>query len=269
MKVLIKLGGTLLDEAESRHRLAAEIASAVDQGLQAVVVHGGGKQMTRYLAGLGIESRFVNGLRVTTPEVLDAVIKILAGSVNRELVSAFIACGAAAIGLSGMDALLTEAEQMSAELGWVGKPVRSNTGLLNSLLELQYLPVVACLAGNRQGQFFNVNADQMAVSVAGALHADKLFFLTDVDGVRGENNVVYSTLNGDQCRQLINLGVATGGMQAKLQSAMEALETGISEVVIAPGAVPGIVEKLLQGESIGTRVVAQPPVLRAEMAHIE
>ena len=96
MKALIKLGGTLLDDAETRHRLASEIAAAADQGLQAVVVHGGGKQMTRYLTAHGIESRFLNGLRVTTPEVLDAVVKVLAGSVNRELVSAFVACGVAA-----------------------------------------------------------------------------------------------------------------------------------------------------------------------------
>lgn len=255
MKVLIKLGGTLLDAVESRHRLAAEIASAVKQGTRAVVVHGGGKQMTRFLAERGIESRFVNGLRVTTPEVLDAVLKVLAGSVNQELVSAFVACGAPAVGLSGMDALLTEARQLSAELGSVGKPVRSDASLLDALLDAGYLPVVACLAGDRSGHFFNVNADQMAISVAGALHADKLFFLTDVDGVRGENNVLYSTLNSEQCRQLIQSGIATGGMQAKLESAMEALETGTREVVIAPGARPGVVDRLLAGDAIGTRLI--------------
>src|ERR1700734_618013 len=190
MKTLIKLGGTLLDTAESRRRLASEIAQAVRDGLEAVIVHGGGKQMTRYLADRGVESRFVNGLRVTTPEVLDAVLKVLAGSVNQELVAAFIACGIPAVGLSGMDALLTEARQMSEELGWVGRPVRSNGRLLNVLLDAGYLPVIACLAGDRQGQFFNVNADQMAVSVAGALRADKLLFLTDVEGVKDGNNVV-------------------------------------------------------------------------------
>ena len=260
MKVLIKLGGTLLDAAESRRRLAAEISSVLHQGVEAVVVHGGGKQMTRYLAERGVESQFVNGLRVTTPEVLDAVVKVLAGAVNQELVAAFIACGVPAVGLSGMDALLTEARQMSAELGWVGKPVRSDARLLNALIDLKYLPVVACLAGNRDGQFFNVNADQMAVSVAGALHADKLLFLTDVEGVKGEDNVVYSTLNSDQCRRLIATGIATGGMQAKLESAIEALQTGTSEVVIAPGATPGIVAKLLAGEAAGTRLIAAAAV---------
>jgi acetylglutamate kinase len=254
MKILIKIGGTLIDSVESRLRLASEIAAAVNRGLQAVVVHGGGKQMTRYLAEHGIESRFVDGLRVTSAEVLDAVLKILAGSVNQELVSAFIACGAPAVGLSGMDALLTEARQMSEELGWVGKPVRSDARLLNSLIELKYIPVVACVAGDRQGRFFNVNADQMAVSVASALRADKLLFLTDVDGVKGQNNVVHPALNADQCQELIASGIATGGMQAKLQSAVEALQTGIAEVVIAPGAVPGIVERLLAGDALGTRL---------------
>jgi acetylglutamate kinase len=260
VKVLIKLGGTLLDAPESRRRLAAEIFAAVNQGLQAVIVHGGGKQMTRYLADRGVESRFVDGLRVTTPEVLDAVVKVLAGSVNQELVAALIACGASAVGLSGMDALLTEARQMNQELGWVGKPVRSDARLLHALIESGYLPVIACLAGDRQGQFFNVNADQMAVSVAGAFRADKLLFLTDVDGVRGENNVVHSTLNSDQCRQLIETGVASGGMRAKLESAVEALETGTAEVVIAPGATPGVLGKLLAGDPIGTRLVAAEAV---------
>ena len=117
MRVLIKLGGTLLDDADSRHRLAREIVAVVRQGVETVVVHGGGKQMTRFLAERGIESRFVNGLRVTTPEVLDAVLKVFAGSVNQELVSALNRAGARAVGLSGIDACLVEAVQMDPELG--------------------------------------------------------------------------------------------------------------------------------------------------------
>ena len=241
---------------ESRQRLASEIATAVQQGVQVVVVHGGGKQVTRYLAEHGVESRFVNGLRVTSPEVLDAVVKILAGSVNQELVAALVACGGAAVGLSGMDALLTEARQLDPDLGFVGKPIRSDARLLNALIELKYIPVVACVAGDRQGRFFNVNADQMAVSVAGALRADKLLFLTDVDGVKDRNNSIYSTLNIDQCRELIESGVASGGMRAKLESAIEAFETGTGEIVIAPGAAPGMIGKLLSGANAGTRIVA-------------
>jgi acetylglutamate kinase len=253
--VLIKLGGTLLDAPESRARIAGEIARGAQRGLEAVIVHGGGKQMTRYLADRGVESRFINGLRVTTPEVLDAVLKVLAGSVNQELVAALVACGSPAVGLSGMDALLTEARPISDDLGFVGKPVRSDPRLLDALLQLKYLPVVACVAGDRTGHFFNVNADQMAVSVASALKVDKLLFLTDVDGVRGADEQIRSTLSLDQCRTLVDTGVASGGMQAKLESAAEALRAGIAEVVIAPGAAPDIVARLLAGEAIGTRLV--------------
>jgi len=267
MKALIKLGGTLLDAPESRRQIADQIARAFRDGLEAVVVHGGGKQMTRYLADRCVESRFVNGLRVTTPDVLDAVLKVLAGSVNQELVAALVACDAPAVGLSGMDALLTEARAISDELGLVGKPVRSDPRLLHTLMEFKYLPVIACVAGDRQGRFYNVNADQMAVSVASALGVDKLLFLTDVDGVRGLDNQILPTLNLDQCRQLIDDGVATGGMRAKLDAAAEALCAGIGEVVIAPGATPGVLGDLLAKrlpghEAIGTRLVTHLGVPR-------
>jgi acetylglutamate kinase len=257
VKVLIKIGGTLLDSVDSRQRLASEIGRAVQSGLKAVVVHGGGKQMTRYLEERGIESRFVDGLRVTTPEVLEAVLKIFAGTVNKELVAAFIAYGVQAVGLSGMDGLLTEAQQMSAVLGFVGKPVRSDAGLLNLLVENAYLPVVACVAGDRYGQFYNVNADQMAVSVASAMQAKKLFFLTDVEGVWGEEKVIYPTITIDKCKKLIDQQIASGGMRAKLEAAMEALQFGVTEVVIAPGGVPSIIGRLLGGDNIGTRLLAE------------
>lgn len=257
MTTLIKIGGTLLDAVESRERLAAEIAQVVEDGLEAVVVHGGGKQMTRYLAERGVESQFVNGLRVTTPEVLDAVLKVLAGSVNQELVAAFLAAGTRAVGLSGMDALLTEARRMSDELGFVGQPVKSDTRLLALLIEHGYLPVVACVAGDREGRFYNVNADQMAASIAGAFPADKLIFLTDVDGVRGPENNILQTISTAECRHLIVSGVASGGMQAKLEAASGALRTGVGEVVIAPGARAGVIHALLAGERIGTRLAPE------------
>jgi acetylglutamate kinase len=198
---------------------------------------------------------------------LDAVLKVLAGSVNQELVSAFIACGVPAVGLSGMDALLTEARPISDELGLVGKPVRSDPRLLHALIEFKYLPVVACVAGDRQGNFYNVNADQMAVSVAVALKVDKLLFLTDVDGVRGQDNQVCSTLSSDECRLLIDNGVAAGGMRAKLESAVDALEAGIPEVVIAPGAAPDIVAKLLAGAAIGTLLINQMQINQMRAPH--
>lgn len=256
MKILIKIGGTLLDTEPSRRRLAEEIAVLPRHTLQCVIVHGGGKQMTRFLADRGVESQFIGGLRVTTPDVLDAVLKVLAGTVNRELVASFIAAGASAVGLTGMDALTTEAVPLSPELGAVGKPVHSDPRLLHTLLEHGYLPVVACVAGDRAGRFYNVNADQMAVACAVALNADRLFFLTDVDGVRGKDHIIHATLTARDCASLVEDEVATGGMRAKLEAAVDALARGVSQVVIAPGAEPCVVAQLLAGHALGTRLVA-------------
>lgn len=256
MRILVKLGGTLLDHAGSRRRLAAEIAALHKQEHQLVVVHGGGKQMTRFLAERGVESHFVNGLRVTGPEVLDAVLKVLAGSVNQELVAAFISAGVQAVGLTGVDALLTEAEQMSPDLGFVGRTVRSDARLLEVLTANQYLPVVACVAGDRDGQIYNVNADQMAAACAAAFGAAKLLFLTDVEGVRGPGDRILPSLSPEECARLIADGIATGGMQAKLNAATDALHRGVGEVIIAPGATPGALAKLVAGEALGTRLLA-------------
>jgi acetylglutamate kinase len=252
VKLLIKLGGTLLDSGDSRARLAQEIAAIAHA---VVVVHGGGKQMTRYLAERGVESRFVNGLRVTTPEVIDAVLKVFAGTVNTELVGAFRAAGARAVGLTGLDSGLVDAEPLAEELGAVGKPVRSNAALLELLTREHYLPVVACVAGDAKGAVYNVNADQMAVACASSFHADKLIFLTDVDGVKDAEGKVLDSLTAAEAAGLIETGVATGGMQAKLEAAVSALKTGVREIVIAPGAQAGVVAEILAGTKIGTRIV--------------
>jgi len=256
VRILVKLGGTLLDIAESRDRLAAELSQVQRSGVEMVVVHGGGKQMTRFLIERGVESHFVGGLRVTTAEVMDAVLKVLAGSVNHELVSAFVQAGSQAVGLSGIDACLIEAVQMDPKLGSVGRPVRTNPELLSLLCANGYLPVVACVAGDREGRIFNVNADQMAVACATGFQADELHFLTDVDGVRGADSQVIPALTIGDCEGLIRTGVATGGMQAKLNAASDALRGGIRRVIIAPGALAGACAKLLSGERIGTELKA-------------
>ena len=253
-RVLIKLGGTLLDDAASRQRLAGEIACVAASGIQLVVVHGGGKQMTRYLTERGIESRFVNGLRVTTPETVDAVLKVFAGSVNHELVASLNRAGALAVGLTGIDALLAEAEQLDPALGAVGRVTRSNPGLLDLLTANHYLPVVACVAGDRAGNIYNVNADQMAVACAAAFRSQQLIFLTDVAGVLDASRQVRPLLTSAEAHALIASGVATGGMQAKLNAALAALEAGIEEVRIAPGAEDGVLMRILKGEALGTRL---------------
>jgi acetylglutamate kinase len=252
MKLLVKLGGALLDSAPSRAAQAAQIARAAAAGHRVVVVHGGGKQMTRFLDQRGVKSQFVEGLRVTTAEVLDAVIKVVAGTVNRELVAALGAAGVRAAGLCGVDSGITTAVQMRPELGAVGRPVSSDPRLLDLLTGAGYVPVVACVAGDSQGNIYNVNADQMAVAVAAALGVDRLIFLTDVEGVRGADGATLARLTAAGARELIGAGVATGGMQAKLNAACTALAGGAGEVVIAPGARERVLDHLLAGEPIGT-----------------
>lgn len=262
MRVLIKIGGTLLDNPKTLKALASQIA-ALPAGTEPVVVHGGGRQMTRYLEERGIESRFVNGLRVTSPEVIDAVVKVFAGSVNKGLVAALVAEGAPAVGLSGVDAKLAEARQMSPELGAVGRITRVNAEILEVLAGNGFLPVVACVAGDGDGHIYNVNADQMATACAVAFEADKLLFLTDVEGVRGPGGAILAHLTPDEGRGLVRSGVATGGMEAKLNAACEALEQGVGEVVIAPGAAPGVLGGLLAGEPAGS-VLSWDPELDEE-----
>ena len=255
MKVLIKLGGTLLDKAESLHAIARQLADIPAQH-QLVVVHGGGKQVTRFLEERGVTSRFKNGLRISDATVIDAVTKVIAGSVNKLLVSAVIAAGRPAVGLSGVDGLLTCAVPLDADLQFVGRPVKTDPKLLDLLTGANYLPVIACLAGDAEGNVYNVNADGMAVSCAVDWQASKLLFITDVPGVKDENGNVLRQLSRENIARLIDSGIAHGGMQAKLQAAETALSAGL-EVVIASGGESNVCPRLLAGESIGTRLVGE------------
>lgn len=256
-RVLVKLGGTLLDDKASRARLAAQIAAVRERGIEIAVVHGGGKQMTRYLAERGVESRFVNGLRVTTPETVDALLKVFAGTVNHELVAALNAAGARAVGLSGIDGFLTEAQLMDPALGAVGKVTKADGRLLELLASNGYVPAIACVAGDRKGNIYNVNADQMAAACAGAFGARQLVFLTDVEGVLDGTKRILRSLTAGESKRLIAEGVAAGGMQAKLNAAMSALDAGVEQVRIAPGAAENALERILGGEEIGTRLEAR------------
>jgi acetylglutamate kinase len=253
VKVLIKVGGTLLDEADSRNRIASEIVE-VAREYETVVVHGGGKQVTRFLEAQGIKSNFVNGLRVSDAAVIDGVTKVIAGTVNKQFVAALVAAGEAAVGISGVDGHLTQAVQLSQEMQLVGKPVKSDGRLLDLLVNAGYLPVVACLAADDRGNIYNVNADQMAVSCATGWRADKLIFLTDVPGVKDGSGQVLRSLNRTSVEALVGSGVATAGMQAKLEAAITGLASGIEEVSIAPGSEQRVCRKVLAGDPIGTRV---------------
>lgn len=253
MKIVVKLGGTLLDDLTTQHALVSQLHAAASEH-QIVIVHGGGKQVTRSLEERGIASHFVGGLRVSDEHVIDAVLQMIAGRVNKRLVAAFIAVGRNAVGISGVDGLLTTAVQWNAELGFVGKPQKTDATLLNLVFNAGYLPLVACIAGNTTGQIFNVNADQMAVSCAAGWGADRLLFLTDVPGVKGSTGQLIKNLTAQNCYDLIEAGVAHGGMQAKLESAVAALQQGIGEVCIASGRESDVVARSFHETGVGTRV---------------
>jgi acetylglutamate kinase len=186
---------------------------------------------------------------------VDAVLKVFAGSVNHELVASLNRAGARAVGLSGIDSFLVEAEQMDPALGAVGRVTKSNPELLRLLTANGYLPVVACVASDRMGQVYNVNADQMAVACGTAYGAQDLIFLTDVGGVLDGAQQVRAVLTAGESERLIADGVATGGMQAKLNAALAALAGGVQRVRIAPGTAPGVLERILAGEEMGTQII--------------
>jgi acetylglutamate kinase len=256
MKLLIKIGGTLLESGETRQSLARQAAGLAAAGSRTVLVHGGGKRLSRYLNEAGYESEFRNGLRVTPPEILDAVLRIFAGSVNHHFVAELQAAGARAVGLSGIDAGLVEAVQLDPALGAVGLVRRVNPELLDLLTASGYLPVVACVAGGAGGAIYNVNADQMAAACGAGFGADELIFLTDVGGVLDGEGRALPRLTSSQAEALISSGVAHGGMEAKLRAAMSAVRTGASRVRIVSGAEPDVLPRLMAAEDIGTTLVA-------------
>lgn len=256
MKLLIKLGGTLLESEQSRRNLARQIAAQAKAGRRTVVVHGGGKRLSRYLDKQGFKSEFRQGLRVTPPEILDAVLRIFAGSVNHTLVAELQRAGVHAVGLSGIDSGLVEAVELDPQLGAVGRVERVNAELLDLLTEHGYVPTVACIAGGAEGRIFNVNADQMASACAGGFQADKLIFLTDVAGVQNERRRLIPRLSVEEAGALIEQGVAAGGMEAKLRSAIAAVKQGIGEVRIVAGAAPDVLARVMAGEKIGTTLAA-------------
>jgi acetylglutamate kinase len=258
LKALIKIGGSLLDDPASRDDIARQIRELAASGVSVVVVHGGGKQVTRFLEERGIKSNFVRGLRVTTEETIDAVLKVLAGTVNTQLVAAI---GAKAVGLTGIDAGLATAEQLDPELGFVGRVVESDPRVLDALVDDDFIPVVACVAGGSGGAasnvVFNVNGDSMAVAVASSWGADRLVFLTDVAGVLDANKKIIPELTLAGCQELIDSGVAAGGMQAKLNAASDAVANGVQEISIVKGSDASVVKRIFDGEEIGTRIIGR------------
>jgi acetylglutamate kinase len=244
---VIKLGGTTL--AEQRPVLE-EIAARTGQE-RLIVVHGGGKRLTEWLARMGVESRFEGGLRVTDDAALEVAIAVLRGVVNAELVTTLRGLGADAVGLSGVDGGLLRGPRM-AGLGRVVAPSSVRAGVLHALIDSGALPVVAPLALDDDGLICNVNADDAAATLAGALDA-RLVLLTDTDGVRDANGQRIPTLSAEESERLIADGTIGAGMVPKVRCAQRALELGSVEVVIADGGARSALSHALGDPGFGTR----------------
>jgi acetylglutamate kinase len=208
----------------------------VRDGNQVAVVHGGGVQLTRMLKALGMESQFVNGLRITDRETRDVALMVLAGKVNKGLVAALGALGQSAMGVCGGDGLLFRArkKRTAPDLGFVGEIAASDPRWIEAIWQLNSVPVISSLALGFDGEYYNINADEMAAACAVACNADALVFLTDVPGVKGADGEVLRWLSIDQIAEMAQSAVISGGMLPKLGACREALLNGVKRVRILP-----------------------------------
>ena len=236
MKYVVKLGGAGLQNQALRDDSLRAIADLVRDGHQVAVVHGGGAQLTQMLKALGLQSEFINGLRVTDADTRDVALMVLAGKVNKGLVAGLGALGIPAVGLSGGDGLIFRArkKRTAPDLGYVGEIASSDPRWLDAIWQLNGVPVLSSMALGFDGEYYNVNADEMAAACAIACHADALVFLTDVAGVKGANGEVMRWLSIDQIAEMAQNAVISGGMLPKLGACREALLNGVKRVRILP-----------------------------------
>ncbi len=261
LRITVKLGGSVLEEAGVRGTILGQVAQLAAEGHQIILVHGGGKRLSRRLSQLGVESRFVDGLRVTDEATLSVAVMVLAGEVNKTLVSEMAGLGCAAIGICGADAMAVRCRKLSdlpgspQGLEFVGRPVSVNSGFLELILGAGLVPVISSIALGQDCRLYNVNADQMASICAWAAGGQALVYLTDVAGVLGEDGSVLRDLTGNDVQELREKGILTGGMLPKTASCLEALEHGIPSVYIVPGNRPGILGGVIRGDvSEGTHI---------------
>ena len=236
MKFVVKLGGASLENKTLLHACGKAIAELVRDGNQVAVVHGGGVQLTRTLAQMGKVSEFVSGLRVTDAETRDAALMVLAGRVNKSLVAALTSHGQSAVGLSGGDGHVFRARKKitDPDLGFVGEIASTDPRWLDAIWAMGAVPVISSIALGFDGEYYNINADEMASACAIATKADTLVFLTDVPGVKGPDGQVMRWLTLPQIAELERDAVITGGMLPKLHACSEALKHGVKRVRILP-----------------------------------
>uniref|UniRef100_E6PZX7 Acetylglutamate kinase (NAG kinase) (AGK) (N-acetyl-L-glutamate 5-phosphotransferase) n=1 Tax=mine drainage metagenome TaxID=410659 RepID=E6PZX7_9ZZZZ len=236
MKFVVKLGGAGLENSKLLQVSVRAIAEMVRAGHHVAVVHGGGVQLTRTLDRLGKKSEFLDGLRVTDAETRDTALMVFAGAVNKRLVAAFSAVGQPAIGMSGGDGMQFRARKKRTvpDLGYVGEIAATDPRWMEAIWQLQGVPVLSPMALGFDGEYYNVNADEMAAACAMSLRADALVFLTDVPGVRGAGGDVLRWLSIDQIAEMTRSAIITGGMLPKLGACREALLHGVKRVRILP-----------------------------------
>ena len=267
--VVIKYGGNAMINDGLKGKVMQDIALMKYVGIHPVIVHGGGPDITGFLKKVGKESSFVSGLRVTDEETVEIAEMVLDGKINSEIVTRLNSLGARAVGLSGKDAGLIQAkkklatvyegeEKKKVDIGYVGKVVQIDTSILQDLIAHDYIPVVAPIGVGEQGESYNINADYVASEIAGALKAEKLLLLTDIEGIYRDfkdKSTFISSLHAEEARQCIKEGIIGGGMIPKVEACLMALEKGASKTHIIDGRLEhSIILELFTSAGIGTQV---------------
>src|SRR5271154_4957999 len=260
MRLVIKIAGALLERDETVQAIAKQISELAREGHELLVIHGGGKIFTATLARMGITSQFINGLRITDRETREAAIMVFAGLLNKKLAGSISLEGQPAVGISASDAACFLAEPMQLDerensLGFVGYLTGVNLDFLRSLWRASLVPVACCLGLGADGEIYTINADHMAAAAAEFIEADRLIFLTDVEGVL-DGEKVLRVIGGAEIEQLIRQNKVSGGMILKLEAAKRALAGGVAEVRIVGGTASRALLSAVQGVRCpGTRVL--------------
>jgi len=250
--IVVKYGGAAMEDLPLCVEVAGEIVK-LSKGNRVVVVHGGGKEVTAFLNRLGVESKFIDGLRYTDEETLQVAEMFYSGTINKKIASLIQAHGAKAVGISGRDGKLASIKRVP-NLGFVGEICSISTELIETLLGASYIPVISPISEEDNGQPVNVNGDEMARAVAESLKADLLVYLSDVDGLLISGKVIPKLL-ASEIKELVSGPEVTGGMIPKLNSALSAVENGVGKVVFLNGTKPERLGQVLSSkELIGTAI---------------
>ncbi len=258
--VVIKYGGNAMINEQLKQQVMEDIVLLWLIGVKVVLVHGGGPEISTLMDKLGKKPEFVDGLRVTDKETVDIVQMVLAGKVNKTLVNLLEMKGGKAMGISGMDGCLIEAEIKDERLGYVGRITNVNIEPISDLLEKGYIPVVSTIGCDKQGNAYNINGDTAAAYIAGALGAERLIMMTDIDGIlrdRHDPSTLIPKVTLSDIEKLCEEGVISGGMIPKVDCCVEAIHKGVKNVIIMDGRVPhSILMEILTDEGAGTMVSA-------------